>query len=81
MHNVSHVDIRLVETGEIITLTIEDDGTGFDIQDIENHPKRGIGLSNMHERMATVNGSLDILSGAGGTSVIAKIRMEKYDDR
>lgn len=72
-HNVSHVDIQLVESGEIITLTVEDDGTGFDIQGIENHPKRGIGLSNMHERMATVNGSLDILSGAGGTSVIAKI--------
>lgn len=72
-HNVSHVDIQLIETGEIITLTIEDDGAGFDIQGIENHPKRGIGLSNMHERMATVNGSLDILSGTGGTRVIAKI--------
>lgn len=72
-HNVSHVDIRLIETGEFITLTIEDDGSGFDIQDIENHPKRGIGLSNMQERMATVNGSLDILSGTDGTRVIAKI--------
>ncbi|MBC3884499.1 cache domain-containing protein [Undibacterium griseum] len=70
---VSHVNMQLIETARDITLIIEDNGTGFDIQGIANHPKRGIGLSNMRERLATAGGHLDIRSDISGTRVIATI--------
>ncbi|MFZ6847195.1 cache domain-containing protein [Undibacterium sp. RuRC25W] len=72
-HNVSHVEIKLHSDNKYVTLLINDNGTGFNLQDIVNHPKRGIGLSNMRERMASVQGQFDIQSGADGTRITAKI--------
>ncbi|CAN5823610.1 cache domain-containing protein [soil metagenome] len=70
---VSHVDMRLSNESSSITLVIADNGNGFDVAGIANHPKRGIGLSNMRERLATVNGQLELQSSINGTQVIARI--------
>ena len=54
-----------------LTLIVEDNGIGFD-------PKRitkGIGLDSMRERLAAVNGELEVSSlPSEGTRVIAKVR-------
>jgi len=70
---VSHVDMELIAENDYVTLKIADNGSGFDLPGIANHPKRGIGLSNMRERLATVSGQLELQSGASGTTVIARI--------
>ncbi|MET3117362.1 two-component system NarL family sensor kinase [Undibacterium sp. GrIS 1.8] len=70
---VTQVQITLRGDKHSVDLMIEDNGAGFDVQGIASHPKRGIGLSNMRERLATVNGQLELHSSASGTQVIARI--------
>ncbi|NHZ95805.1 cache domain-containing protein [Massilia sp. CCM 8734] len=65
------VDITLAREHNNVTLTIADDGAGFDAASVAIHPKRGIGLRNMMERMDAIGGQLAITSSAAGTSVQA----------
>jgi len=52
-------------------LGIEDSGTGFDAEKIV----KGIGLASMQERLAAVNGKLEISSQiTKGTRVTATLR-------
>jgi two-component system NarL family sensor kinase len=75
--NATHVEINLSseisEKNQFITLHISDNGAGFNTQSVENHPNRGIGLSNMRERLAAVNGRLELRSNSNGTQVTARI--------
>ncbi len=63
-----HVTVRLDSTAEVITLTISDDGQGFDLAaaDVEQH----LGLRGMRERADMVGGTLTVESTPGqGTTV------------
>lgn len=72
--NASSVAIRLVGTDRQVELAVIDDGNGFAVAKIDEHPKRGIGLRNMHERVEAVGGRLFLVSVVGqGTQVIAVI--------
>lgn len=63
------VDVHLVQKSSQITLSISDDGRGFDSATTAG---KGVGLRSMQERMRTVGGELQIESVAGqGTRVIA----------
>jgi signal transduction histidine kinase len=66
-----HVTVELVDQGDDIVLTVEDDGRGFDLGQVE----KGIGLDSMGERLEAVGGRLDISSRtSGGTKVMATLR-------
>lgn len=68
--------IRLWEDGEVLSLQIEDDGAGFNPQEIE--PGLSIGLSGMRERVILSGGSLDIDSEAGsGTCLTAEFPLRR----
>lgn len=69
------VEITLERSGDnrSLTLTIADDGAGFDAAKVAIHPQRGIGLRNMMERMDAIGGQLAITSSAAGTSVQASV--------
>lgn len=69
----SSVQVLLCGTRTGVVLTITDDGTGFDVLGMAQHPKRGIGLRNMHERMETVGGTLTMISSTAGTQVVARL--------
>ncbi|MFZ6844424.1 cache domain-containing protein [Undibacterium sp. RuTC16W] len=71
--HASQVDIDLSGDQRMVNLIISDNGGGFDVPSIASHPKHGIGLSNMRERLATVNGQLALYSDASGTRVSALI--------
>lgn len=70
------IGVELVRAGKLVTLTISDDGGGFDANRVESHPKRGIGLRNMMERMEAIGGKLSIASTPAGTSVVASVEVE-----
>ncbi|QJQ04682.1 histidine kinase [Undibacterium piscinae] len=76
--NVSLVRMQLNQEGPDSILSIMDNGAGFDVAEIANHPKRGIGLSNMRERLAIVNGKLILHSDIDGTEVIARIPQKDF---
>jgi two-component system NarL family sensor kinase len=58
-----------------VILTVADDGAGFDPVRVASHPKRGIGLRNMVERMEAIGGQLTITSSPAGTSVQASVAL------
>ncbi|NNG23649.1 cache domain-containing protein [Telluria aromaticivorans] len=70
--------ITLVRKQRCLTLTVMDDGAGFDADSVALHPHRGIGLRNMMERMEAIGGMLSIDSSPQGTRVVASIDLKEH---
>jgi signal transduction histidine kinase len=65
------VEVLLSKEVNTVVLSVRDDGIGFAPAAQGNS---GLGLAQMRERVAQLNGSLDILSSPGhGTTVVARI--------
>jgi len=63
-----HVDVRLTRSNSRVTLTVVDDGHGFDPHRIG--ASGGLGLINMRERARQLNGTFELDCGLGrGTTV------------
>ncbi|MFC5473169.1 cache domain-containing protein [Paraherbaspirillum soli] len=69
----SRIVMQLQGDQQAVSLTVRDDGTGFDVDQIDGNPKRGIGLRNMVERLEAVGGQLRLNSSSTGTSLLATI--------
>ncbi len=67
----AHVDIRLDDAGDRLELRITDDGVGFDVKNIELSKDRGIGLTNMRERVERNGGTFQLSSHPGHTALTA----------
>ena len=65
------MEIDLDDTGERLELRIADNGCGFDVETVELSKDRGIGLTNMRERVERNGGSFQIASAAGRTVLTA----------
>ncbi len=57
--------IQLSKNNNLISLTVEDNGNGYDVNTIK---KRGIGISNINHRVEYLNGKIDMKSDNKGTS-------------
>lgn len=71
-----HIWVRLGLHGDLFIVQIEDDGVGFEVARVEaSYDKRGsLGMVNMRERAALVNGTLHIQSAPGkGTRITVAI--------
>lgn len=68
------IDIALAAAGGELTMTITDNGIGFDREAAGNHG--GMGLESMQKRIGKVNGKLTLTSGESGTRVIARAPLE-----
>ncbi len=69
--NASRVDIRLDDSGDRLELRITDDGRGFEVKNVELSKDRGIGLSNMRERVERNGGTFQLISHPGHTALTA----------
>ncbi|SOZ13412.1 putative SENSOR HISTIDINE KINASE [Cupriavidus taiwanensis] len=67
------VAVSLAFDADATRLAVRDDGHGFDVARMQADPQRGIGLRNLRERIAALCGQFDILSGLGGTQIIASL--------
>ena len=74
--HANRIDMSLVRKGKTMTLTVRDDGSGFHPKQVALHPKRGIGLRNMIERMDAIGGRVDIASSTSGTTVKASVDID-----
>lgn len=61
------LEIQIIKDQEGISVTIEDDGIGFDL----SQQKDGIGLANLRTRIEFLKGQLDIQSSPGRGTLIA----------
>jgi len=65
----SQVDVELIGSQSELTVTITDNGVGFDSEQPHNG-SLGLGLLGMKERVALVDGALEVISAVGkGTRV------------
>ena len=69
--NARRIDIRLDDAGDRLELRITDDGIGFDVQRVEQSRDRGIGLTNMRERVERNGGTFQLISHPGHTALTA----------
>src|SRR6218665_1585961 len=68
------IQLQVAEQEKLLTVTVEDDGKGFDTSLLANSP--GIGWSNVKSRVEFLNGKIDISSAHGkGTSVLIEINI------
>lgn len=68
------VQAHASEQGKMLTITVEDDGKGFDTNILKN--VSGIGWSNIQNRVDFLRGKIDINSAQGkGTSVLVEINI------
>jgi two-component system NarL family sensor kinase len=68
-----HVLLALEQDQEALSLTIADDGQGFDPQRIDHPRNGGIGLRNMRERIEYHGGKLAVSSQPGCTELVATL--------
>jgi signal transduction histidine kinase len=69
--NAKHVSVSLARRTTGVAVVIEDDGAGFDLRAVRED---GIGLLGMRERLALLDGRLEIESRPGaGTTVVAEV--------
>jgi two-component system NarL family sensor kinase len=67
----AHATLVFAVAEHVVTLTIADDGRGFDIARAQADTRGGIGLRNMRERLDALGGTLTIASQPGHTIVTA----------
>jgi NarL family two-component system sensor histidine kinase LiaS len=67
--HASAVTVRLIYDAVGVTLTIGDNGVGFDPQ----QTPEGFGLDSMRQRLAALGGALEIVTSAEGTTVTAHL--------
>lgn len=66
-----NINVQLVQGVDSISLTVQDDGCGFD----EKMVTKGVGLKSIQDRVASCNGKIDISSSPGkGTETTIEIR-------
>jgi signal transduction histidine kinase len=67
----SRVSVSIARREPVVAAVIEDDGRGFDPR---SNPDGGIGLLGMRERLALIDGRLEIESRPGaGTTLVAEV--------
>ena len=70
----TRIEIALRRIGSRVRLSIDDDGSGFDI---EHEPGKGIGFAQMEHRVRKIGGRLNIQSTVGrGTCITADVYLE-----
>jgi signal transduction histidine kinase len=68
------VEVKLRRRSNVITVTVADDGRGFDLREVTRKEGAGLGLFGMRERLALVGGTVAIDSAPGrGTAIIARV--------
>lgn len=71
--HASRVQLWLIYHARGVRLGVRDNGAGFDVDDVSKDPRRGIGLRNMRERLASIGGTFDIFSRRGETRLLADV--------
>jgi two-component system sensor histidine kinase UhpB len=79
--DANRVNVQLRRSSNYVHLMIEDNGKGFDANEVgaRDEKRKGLGLALMEERADLVGGTLDIRSrdGAEGTKILLTVPIEK----
>ena len=69
--------VRIDCLGHGTTLTIEDDGVGFDPATVVSSIEGGFGMKSMRELVEHIGGSIDVLTAPNeGTTIVVRLAAE-----
>ncbi len=70
--DATEAQVQIAKTDELLSITVEDNGKGFDSNQLNKN--KGIGIGNIENRVAYLNGKLEVRSELGkGTSTNIEI--------
>jgi signal transduction histidine kinase len=76
-----HVELSIVERESRVTVSVTDDGEGFDPAEAATRSRR-LGLTSMRERAEALGGVLAIQSAPGtGTTITVEVKLGRHDSR
>ena len=80
--SAKRIQVRLYEDDGNVRFSIEDDGSGFNMDEIDrlelHESMRGLGLVSMRERVSNLNGQFEIVTKIGeGTKVLVGVPLQK----
>lgn len=70
-----HINVQLVQEEDRISFTVQDDGIGFDQEQITE----GMGLQNVRQRVNALQGKINIYSSGQGTEIHVELEFSKND--
>src|SRR5690606_5750851 len=70
-----HINVQLVQEQDRISFTVQDDGIGFDQEQVE-----GMGLKNVRQRVAAFQGKMNIYSSSQGTEIHVELEFTKKEE-
>ena len=76
----TNVSVVIDGMGGMVQLTIEDNGSGFDVAGYKSviGVSGGLGLRGMRERLALIDGTIEVESAVGiGTTIFVRIQIEQ----
>ena len=73
----TRIDVQISCRNRIIQITVEDNGKGFDVNNVESI---GIGLKNIQSRVDYLHGTIDLISNKQGTSTTIEIDKSSNDN-
>lgn len=74
----NRIDVQVVQQEDRLTLTVTDDGVGFEPQMLEN--TKGQGLSNIRNRAVVSGGTVDLLTSPGqGCEIVVTYLYASHD--
>ncbi|MBC8319288.1 MAG: MEKHLA domain-containing protein [Bacteroidetes bacterium] len=82
IHNIikhaqaKNVAVALEETGDLVIMSIQDDGVGFDLDELKHKKEQpGLGIISMAERIKIIDGKLEISAETGkGTTITVEVK-------
>jgi signal transduction histidine kinase len=76
--NAHKIKIRTIKQDNILHITVQDDGIGFDTTILKNRGSGGLGLFSISERLMQIGGNAQIKSKIGsGTIIILEAPLNK----
>ena len=75
------ITIRLARSSTRLDATIEDNGSGFEVNAAGVDSKAHLGLQSMRERAAILGGMVSVTSGSTGTTIRVQLPLEERDPK
>jgi signal transduction histidine kinase len=76
--HATRASVRIECDGPVTTLTIEDNGVGFDPAIVTRSMEGGFGLASMRERVEQVGGTISVHTAPGdGTKIVVRLEAEE----
>jgi signal transduction histidine kinase len=82
-HAKAHkIDVSTIKRGRTISISVQDDGAGFDTKILKTEKSKGVGLFSINERLIQIGGSAEVKSKIGqGTHITITAPLKRASEK